>query len=43
MSTVVIAGPPDALTVMTIAGVTHLRTPYNAEEFRNLIANQLGV
>ena len=43
MSTMVIAGHPDALAVTTIAGVIHLRTPYNAEEFRNLIANQLGV
>ena len=43
MSTMVVAGHPDALTVTTIAGVIHLRKPYNAEEFRNVIANQLGV
>ena len=43
MSTMVIARHPDALAVTTIAGVIHLRTPYNSEEFRNLIANQLGV
>jgi len=42
MSTMVTAAPPDALTITTIAGTTHLRKPYNVEEFRNLVANQLG-
>jgi DNA-binding response OmpR family regulator len=42
MSTMVTAAPPDALTITRIAGTTHLRKPYNVEEFRNLVANQLG-
>jgi len=42
MGTVVISGQPDSLKAMTITGATHLKKPFNVEEFRKLLNDHLG-
>ena len=42
MGTVLISGQPESLKAMTIAGVTHLKKPFNVEEFRKILDDHLG-
>jgi len=42
MNTVLMSGQPDCLKAMTISGVTHLKKPFNVEEFRRILDDHLG-